>query len=308
MPSKNAVTNTLSSSVSALLLVGLLAVGCTSPPPAQDASRGSSGRGALAKVDARNLESSEGDWRHSLRTGEELASAQRDVDAMLHLLRAHIESGGNAETRSAIAWLQLRHDSRVSVALFSDLVREDAANATAWHGLGLARLRLGEYEKANVALERSLALKPGRVEVLTALSSVNASIGDFNAAIRYASEASALDPADGAAANALGYSLMLHGELERAESALTRAVETDPNNGTFLNNLGVCFVLLEKPGEALELFARSGEKQSAYNNLGFLLVGQGDFARGVSLLEKALADGGPADRVVLENLRRAAEL
>jgi len=291
-----------------LLLLLLFSVGCASLQSADDPTHGSNERWEVDDEGGRGLESRDGDWRHSLKRGNELSVEHRDVDAMLYLLRAHIESGGNTETRSSIAWLQLRHDYRVSVALFLNLVRDDPDDATSWHGLGLAQLRLGEFEKAKDALERSLKLAPEKSETLIALSSVSASLGDFDAAVDFASRASEVDPGSGEALNALGYSLMLRGDLERAESALAQALETNPNNTTFLNNLGVCFVLLDRRSEALELFTRSGEKQSAYNNLGFLLVGQGDSVAGVSILERALVGGGDADDIVLENLRRAVDV
>jgi Flp pilus assembly protein TadD len=76
--------------------------------------------------------------------------------------------------------------------------------------------------------------------------------------------------------NDLGYSFYLQGQLNKAESALAKAVRLEPANARFHNNLGLVLGQQGRLPEALEQFRQAGSEADAQYNLAFIYASRGD--------------------------------
>jgi Flp pilus assembly protein TadD len=79
-----------------------------------------------------------------------------------------------------------------------------------------------------------------------------------------------LKPQEAQAHGGLGYSLYLQGRMSDAEVSIRRAVEIEPENKRYRNNLALVLARSGKNKEALEEYIRSGcTAIEAQNNLSF---------------------------------------
>ncbi len=74
-----------------------------------------------------------------------------------------------------------------------------------------------------------------------------------------------------------------------------------------LNNLGLSVGLQGRYDEALRIFRRAGNEQSAQNNLGYVYFLAGGLSEAVECYERALLAPGDQLRQVLRNLDLAQE-
>lgn len=89
--------------------------------------------------------------------------------------------------------------------------------------------------------------------------------------------------------NDLGWSYYLDGQLEKAESALNKAVALAPSKPRYHNNLGLVLGHLRRYPQALEEFRRAGSEADAQYNLAFVLTSQDDVAGAKRCFQLALA-------------------
>ena len=132
--------------------------------------------------------------------------------------------------------------------------------------------RAGRAAEAVSYLQAQLLLQPRSQRLLFALGVAQERAGDRPGAIATMRSILEGTPDDAEAMNFLGYSLAEKGErLEEAEVLVTRALEIEPDNGSFLDSLG------------------------------WILFQRGDLPAAVATLEKAEALAGP-EPTILEHL------
>lgn len=121
----------------------------------------------------------------------------------------------------------------------------DGIQATDWLGLGMAHMLLSQWQEAQPALERSLALDENNERTLAALGAVATQLGDAERAVHYFDRAVALAP--GLAGLWADRSRALHaaGRFQDALESVERALSVQPNlqpawlsRGTILRELG----------------------------------------------------------------------
>jgi tetratricopeptide (TPR) repeat protein len=108
-------------------------------------------------------------------------------------------------------------------------VAADPQSAPAQYALGVVHDLRHEVPDAIDAYVEVLRLNPKADAAQIALSRLNLSTGNSDAALRYAEEAKQAQPANAAARLALARSLVVRGELGRAETEITQLLREQPN-------------------------------------------------------------------------------
>lgn len=102
-------------------------------------------------------------------------------------------------------------------------------------------------------------------------------------------QALALKPREAAWLSDLGWSYYLDGQMDKAESALAKAVLIAPAEPRYHNNLGLVLGQQRKYAPALDEFRKAGSEADAQYNLAFVLSSQDDVAGAKRCFQLALA-------------------
>ncbi len=87
----------------------------------------------------------------------------------------------------------------------------------------------------------------------------------------------------------LGYCYYLQGQLDKAESALTKASKLEPENQRYWNNLGLVIGHQGRYEDALDCFRKTGSEADAHYNLAFIYSAQDRVAEAKHCFQIALA-------------------
>ena len=92
--------------------------------------------------------------------------------------------------------------------------------------------------------------------------------------------------------NDYGWFLLMCNRLGDAYDQLSLAVQYDPKNPCYLNNLGACLCLQNRPDSAVELFvqANGGDRYEAFFNVASIAWNRGDANTTAVYLDKVLVD------------------
>jgi Flp pilus assembly protein TadD len=204
-----------------------------------------------------------------------------------------------------LAWLELDVEPARAERSFGKLIEAEPERASLWLGLGLARLARSDLDRAVVALQRSLDLAPDSVGVFIALGAANDRLGRHKEAQDYFRRGLEIEPEHPQLLSNLAVSYLLDDQPKQAEIVLRRAAAVDPSNPIVLNNLGLAVGLQSRYEEALTLFRRSGDEQSAQNNLGYVYYLMRRLPDALRCYEQALLLRGDHTQNVLRNLETA---
>jgi tetratricopeptide (TPR) repeat protein len=103
--------------------------------------------------------------------------------------------------------------------------------------------------------------------------------------------------------NDLGYCYYLQGKLDKAESALLKAVSMVPSNARFRNNLGMVYGYQGRYDEAMKQFRHGGSEADAFYNMAFVLAARDDVKGAKNCFRLALA-ADPTHKKARDALRR----
>ncbi|MCS7303820.1 MAG: tetratricopeptide repeat protein [Thermoguttaceae bacterium] len=146
----------------------------------------------------------------------------------------------------------------------------------------------GKLAEARKIYEQLIVQYPHRYEPYHRLGVVADREKRYREAVALYTQAIALQP-DPEIFNDLGFSYYLQGQLDKAESALLKAVSMKPANPRFRNNLGMVYGFQGRYEEALEQFRRGGSEADACYNMAFILATQEDLEGAKRYLMLALA-------------------
>ncbi len=160
-----------------------------------------------------------------------------------------------------------------AVENFNDVLATDPTNADAYRELAWVYESLGEIEKAESTLRRSIQLKP-----------------DY-----------------WAGHNMLGAIYLRNNLFESAIEKFEKVIELTPDNYTGYMNLGITYYYLDRYDEARSMFEKSLELEESYdasNNLAMLNFMEGRYKDAARLFESAL-ELGDGDYLLWGNLASA---
>jgi len=222
------------------------------------------------------------------------------------------------------------------VAAFNKEPRSEAVLT----GLGEVFHRRGRLEQADAAFHGALETNPESVPAMLGLGKVCRDRGDYEEAVQRLTRAAELAPKSGAptelaltyeasgqralaeplfrvaaensessaAYNNLGFNRLLQKRFADAVPPLERAVNLDPQNSRAKNNLAVAYAMTGRPDEAYRLFESTVGKASAYNNLGYLHMTQGNWEQAEAAFRRAMEVSPTFYVRASENLERLEQL
>jgi tetratricopeptide (TPR) repeat protein len=240
-----------------------------------------------------------------LASGDRLRQQGRNDEAMMAYFAAIRMNPQATSPRERIGFVHLKSDVNRAESIFARLVDEDATNATAWRGLGMAHLARGEFEPSRDALERSLELDSDSASARVALASVLGLMGRPEEALPHALRARSLRPRNADASNVVGLTYLLLDQPIMAEDIFRQVVRLAPDVPVYANNLGIALAAQRRYAEALRAFERAGSEQSALNNLGYAYYLNGEYEAAITQYERALGAPGDEDVAVIRNLNAA---
>ncbi len=161
--------------------------------------------------------------------------------------------------------------------------------------------KTGRMDEARRVYEGLIVKNPGRYEPYHRLGVVADRQKRYREAQALYAQAISIHP-DPQIFNDLGYCLYLQGKLEKAESALLKAVSMQPANSRFRNNLAMVYGHQGRDEEAMEEFRRGGSEADAFYNMAFILASRDDVDGAKNCFRLALA-ADPSHDKATEALR-----
>ena len=191
------------------------------------------------------------------------------------------KSGGAADLKNPLTMARLcgsHGQTAEAKRLYEEVIQRHPKDPAGYHGLALLYAKQGQFKEAEPCFTRALALAPDRADLL----------GD------------------------MGYFCYLCSRSQEAERYLRRALELEPNEATYGNNLALVLGEQGRDKESLDLFRRFGTEEQAYTNMAFVYAQRGDYAKALETYDRVLT-ADPKDRTaaiamlqLLETARPAA--
>jgi len=179
----------------------------------------------------------------------------------------------------------------LAIGEYEKALEEGAGSALVLNRLAAFYLQVGELEKANKTLRRSLQENPGQPQVCFELARTFQAIGQPDSALPYAIQARDLAPESSAIHTLVGLLQLEAGQLQETRAALDRALELDPRNPEAHRFLGVYYTRLDSLEPAIAQFQQVArilpEDLEAHNNIGFLLARQQRYDQALEAYERA---------------------
>jgi Flp pilus assembly protein TadD len=245
------------------------------------------------------------DPEERVEEGDRFRAQGRSDQAMLSYLAAVRMDPAASTAKERIGFIHLASDVDRAESIFVRLVEEDVTNASAWRGLGLARMAQADFSGAKEALERAIELDPDTVGGRYALASVLGLMGRPMQALGHALYARDLRPNDAHVTNVVGMTRLLLGQHKLAEESFEKAIRLSPQLPSLTNNLGLALGLQGRFDEAYRVFRKTGDEQTALNNLGYVFFLCERYEQAIAHYERALAEPGAEDVLILKNLNAA---
>ncbi|GFK93678.1 hypothetical protein NNJEOMEG_01512 [Fundidesulfovibrio magnetotacticus] len=275
----------LSVALSAVLLLAVLAGGCTFPGKASRPDAPGSPEGLEQQGD------------QALRDGRPDAAAQFYLQAG----RAGLPPG-RAGLKAGRALSAMGQWEQALQALDAAAKADPKSSEIALLA-GYAALRLGRYDLAEKDLRRSLSLRDDSVLARSLLGVSLNRQGRAEEALPELDKALELAGPEASILNNKGLALYMLGRHAQAEEALRQAATLDPLP-RHRNNLALALCRLGRFPEAYEQFRLAEGDAAAHNNLGCCFLDAGQPQKAQESFEKALALSSGLYKPAAENLQR----
>ncbi|MFH1756225.1 MAG: tetratricopeptide repeat protein [Candidatus Latescibacterota bacterium] len=200
------------------------------------------------------------------------------------------------------------HDA---VDLFTQYTHRKSENSWGHYMLGLSAWKVGEYQIAESAFEKSLELDPRHAKSWINLGRVLLDTGRPGEAFAKIDEALALDSQSNAAYRLRGRAYHQMGQPERAIDMYRQAIQIDEQDAWSMNNMALIFIEEGLFYDALPPLARAIELRDDiavfHNNLGMALEHAGHYRAAEKAYNSAVTADASYERAI-GNLARIEEV
>lgn len=197
-------------------------------------------------------------------------------------------------------------------SLLSAAVEANASDVSAYLALAEYQSQAGNVAAALQVVDRAASKFPSNLTVVFEAGAIYERSKRYAEAERKFREVLAKDPLHAQALNYLGYMLAERGErLDEAIGYIKRALEAEPNNGSYLDSLGWAYYRQKKFDQAEPFLRRAAEQRlrasAVQDHFGDVLFKLGRYDEAVGAWQRALAgDGEQIDRAVIDKKIRSA--
>lgn len=215
----------------------------------------------------------------------------------------------NAEVLAAVGEIHLakKNLDLAQVALDMSLAADPKLAKT--HELeGLLLIQRNEYAGARAHFEKAVDLDPKLWRAQNGLGMIADREGRFDAADKAYNAALNVSPRNTQVMNNLGYSRYLRGDFLGALSEVDQLLRLAPKYESAVLNRGLYLLRLGQEEEAFADLKLVLSEADAYNNLGFLLMRDGQLEKARSYFEKAIAHSPHYHDLANKNLQNLARL
>ena len=220
--------------------------------------------------------------RHALAAGR--------IDQARTMIAAAVAAGatGDPVERLLADLAFARDDQHEALARYRALLARHPDDALVAERAGIAALDMGDVREGTALLRGAAALPTAGWRAWNALAATADLRSDWDEADRAYARALALAPARAEVANNRGWSLLLRGRWREAEAELARGAALDPSLKRLANNLE-----LARDALASDLPARkAGESDDAWaarlNDAGVAAAMLGDRSRAIAAFARAI--------------------
>jgi Flp pilus assembly protein TadD len=221
--------------------------------------------------------------------------------------RARAREANVARVRLAIANDRAQHrDWQAALSALEPLPKDGDSRAAALTLRGTIFREKGMLEEAEADLKDAVGLRSDVAATHAALGMVYDLRNDFAGGATHHERAVELEPENARYLNDLAFSLFLRGKPKEAISVYQRALRSAPEDRRIRNNLGFALARTGEFSRAAQQFALGGTPAQAKNNLGYAYEQSGNLAQAFDrYLEATRLD--PTLRQAHDNLRHVAE-
>ncbi len=174
--------------------------------------------------------------------------------------------------------------------MFHLVLDKNPANARAMLFLGKMAREQSDLTTALQWLNKAAELRPDDPEILTELAITNDTIGQEHLVFAEPLYKRVVEllPHFATPYNNLGFNYLLQGRYNDAIKTFSKGLSLDSKNPRTKNNLATAYLLNNQTENALALFEDTVGKAAAYNNLGYILMTQGNWDQAEAAFKKAL--------------------
>ena len=225
------------------------------------------------------------------------ARVQQGLLPLLGASTATAQAGTHPQNSQAydlyLRSLAVAHDrgpNEQAIAMLQQSVKLDPSYAPAWDHLATRYYYEQNYDVAESAAERALALDPNLVEAAGNLIVMRTEKGDLNGAYDEALDLVKRRPDSGAAQFILGYVYRYAGLLDDAARQCEKAYTLDSKNYQ-LRSCGITYELLGKNDRATDFIQLDAGSAWAAANMGDVLLNEGKVEEALQSYKRADASG-----------------
>jgi Flp pilus assembly protein TadD len=198
-----------------------------------------------------------------------------------------------------------RGDLGGAYAVLQPLLRDDPGNGEALALRGVVLREQGLLVEAEADLKEAVAQRPDLAFAHAALGILYDLVGKASDAETHHRAAVEREPRNPRYLNNLAFSLFAHGQARESIPLYLEAVRFDPTNARLRNNLGFAYAVEGDWPRAKRHFESVGSTSDARLNLGYAYEKAGQLAQARALYEQAV-QADPQSKYARESLARVA--
>lgn len=218
----------------------------------------------------------------------ERALAEGDSTLALYLyVRAYDLDEDNVHALMRIGQIhESRGNDRLAARAYRSALSADDTNSRALQALGLLRLKARRYDEAQACLERAVEFDPSLWRAHNGIGIIADIRAEHDVALAAYDAALEVTPGDASVLNNRGYSYYMAERYDEAGPDFLAAAALGAEKAWL--NLGLVRARQGRYAEAVQMMARTVDKEVAYNDVGYIAMRVGDLDVAEQYFQKAI--------------------